>query len=79
MKRIYLYLALAIAIVGTAGYFLLSNSGSKDMKYRTEKASRGDIVLQVRATGTINPLQTVEVGSQVSGIIQKIFDELPVP
>ncbi len=73
MKRKYLYIIVAIVVVGTAGYFIFSGSGSKELRYRTEKASRGDIEVQVRATGTINPIQTVEVGSQVSGIIQKIF------
>ncbi len=73
MKRLYLYIILAVAILGTAGYFLLWNSGSKDVRYRTEKVGRGGIVVQVRATGTINPVQTVEVGSQVSGRIEKIY------
>ena len=73
MKRRYLYIILAIAIVGTAGYYLLSGSSGKEAKYRTDKVSRGDVTVQVRATGTINPVQTVQVGSQVSGIISKIF------
>ncbi len=73
MKRIYLYIIIGIVVVGTAGYFLLSNSNARDMKFRTEKISRGSVVVQVRATGTINPVQTVQVGSQVSGIIQKIY------
>jgi HlyD family secretion protein len=73
MKKTFLYIIIAIAILGTAGYFLLWNSGSKDIKYRTENVTRGNIVVQVRATGTINPVQTVQVGSQVSGIIEKIY------
>ena len=73
MKKIYLYMAIGVVVVGTAGYFFLSNSGSKDIKYRTEKVSRGSIVVQVRATGTINPVKTVQVGSQVSGIISRIY------
>jgi len=73
MKKTFLYIIIAVAILGTAGYFLLWNSTSKDIKYRTEDISRGSIVVQVRATGTINPVQTVQVGSQVSGIIEKIY------
>jgi HlyD family secretion protein len=72
MKRTYLYGIIAIVVLGTAGYFLLWNSNGKDVKYRTETTSKGSIVVQVRATGTINPVQTVAVGSQVSGIIEKI-------
>ena len=73
MKKIFLYIIIAVAILGTAGYFLLWGSNSKDIKYRTESIGRGSIVVQVRATGTINPVQTVAVGSQVSGIIEKIY------
>ncbi len=49
------------------------NSDSTEIKYRTEKVTRGDVTIQVRATGTINPMRTVQVGSQVSGIIEKIY------
>jgi HlyD family secretion protein len=41
--------------------------------FRTEKASIGDVVTTVTATGTINPVTTVEVGTQVSGTIKQIF------
>jgi HlyD family secretion protein len=73
MKKKYLYMILAVVVIGTGGYFWISNSNSKDVKYRTEKVSRGNITIQVRATGTINPVQTVRVGSQVSGTISKLF------
>jgi HlyD family secretion protein len=73
MKRNILYGVVILLVLGTTGYFFLWNGSSGEVKYRTEKVTRGDIVQQVRATGTINPVQTVEVGSQVSGIIEKIF------
>ena len=71
-KRKYVYLGIA-AIVIIGGYFLFFYGGSDDIEYRTEKVTRGDIMLQVRATGTINPVRTVQVGSQVSGILEKIY------
>jgi HlyD family secretion protein len=73
MKKIYLYILIGIVALGTVGYFWFSGSNSKDSRYRTDKASRGSIVQQVRATGVINPVKTVEVGSQVSGTISKIY------
>lgn len=72
-KKLHLYLIVGIVVLGTGGYLLFFNSGSMDVKYRTEKVSRGDVTIQVRATGTINPMRTVLVGSQVSGIIEKIY------
>lgn len=73
MKRIYLYILLGIVVLGSVGYLFISGSDGQDGKYRTEKVTRGDVVMQVRATGTINPIQTVKVGSQVSGTIAKLY------
>ncbi len=73
MKKKYVYMMVILVIAGTGGYFWVSNGNSKDVKYRTEKVSRGSIAVQVRATGTINPVQTVQVGSQVSGTIAKMY------
>lgn len=72
MKKISLILLPVLVVLGTAGYLLFRNNAN-DITYRTEKVSRGDVVVQVRATGTINPVRTVQVGSQVSGTIAKIF------
>jgi len=72
-KKLYLYIIVSIIVIGTAGYFLFIKSDSEDIQYRTEKVTRGDVTIQVRATGTINPMRTVQVGSQVSGIIEKIY------
>ncbi len=72
MKKILLII-IAVLALGTGGYFYLRGDSKNDTKYRTEKIGRGDVVVQVRATGTINPVQTVQVGSQVSGILSKIY------
>src|SRR5262245_10249338 len=44
-----------------------------DVKYRMSKVERGDITAYVSATGTLNPVIMVQVGTQVSGIIEKLF------
>lgn len=43
------------------------------MTYNTQKVERGDIITSITATGTIEPVTSVEVGTQVSGIIDKIY------
>ncbi len=63
--------ALVIVIVGAA--YLWSRNGSDKVSYRTEKIDRGDIVVSISATGTLNAVTTVLVGSQVSGTISKIY------
>jgi len=57
----------ALAIFATFGF----NSKSEDQHF-TAKVERGDIHDVVEATGTINAVITVQVGSQVSGVITKL-------
>src|SRR5512135_1620593 len=41
--------------------------------YRTEPVTRGDILATVTATGTVNAVTTVQVGTQVSGTIKSLY------
>ncbi|HLF15611.1 MAG TPA: efflux RND transporter periplasmic adaptor subunit [Bacteroidota bacterium] len=70
-KRIFVILGALLA--GAAGYYVIWGSDDTEYTYRTEAVSRGEIEKVVRATGTINPLQTVKVGSQVSGTVSRLF------
>lgn len=47
--------------------------GKKDEQYRTEKIDRGNITMTVTATGTLSAVTTVQVGSQVSGVIARLY------
>lgn len=47
--------------------------GNKDLQYRTEKVDRGDVTMTVTATGTLSAVITVQVGSQVSGVISRLY------
>src|ERR1700746_2201308 len=49
----------------------LRNNG--DATYQTATVTRGPITQAVTATGTLNPVVNVQVGSQVSGNISKLF------
>jgi HlyD family secretion protein len=66
-------LIVAVLIVAVAAYFL--RGGSSSAQYVTTAASQGEIVQAVTATGTVNPVVTVQVGSYVSGpIVQMLCD-----
>jgi HlyD family secretion protein len=71
MKKIVIGIALA-AVVAFAGYMYFTNDNGVS-PYRTAKVEKGEIVDAISATGTINAVTTVSVGSQVSGTIQQIF------
>src|ERR1051325_9246413 len=73
MSRRSLILVIAIvAVILVAVLFGRWRSGS-DRRFQTVTVTRGPITQAVTATGTLNPVQNVQVGSQVSGNIQKLF------
>jgi HlyD family secretion protein len=64
--------ALLAVVLGMGGYAYWNGGQSPPPKYKTAKIERGAVTQVVTATGTINPVITVQVGSQVSGIIQNL-------
>jgi len=62
----------AAAILGIALFFAL-RGGNNGVAYRTDAVTRGDVQQTVTATGTVNPVSTVLVGTQVSGTIKGLF------
>jgi HlyD family secretion protein len=70
-KTIFVVLAALAVIFG--GWALLHRRPAKEGKYRTGKVDRGDVTMTVSATGSISAVTTVQVGSQVSGIIAKLY------
>lgn len=69
------WLSLFIIILcGVVVYFAFGKSEKQtDKKFITSNISRGDLSQIVTATGEIMPVNTVNVGSQVSGTIEEIF------
>lgn len=59
---------MAATLAGGALYWSLA--GNDAVRYVTQKVTRGPIIRAVTASGTINPVITVQVGSYVSGVIQ---------
>src|SRR5499425_2728109 len=71
-KRIRLVIALgAVAIVAFAGFAFWSNRASA-AEYMTAKVERGNLRNTVTATGTLQAVTTVQVGSQASGTISAL-------
>jgi HlyD family secretion protein len=70
-RRFAAALGAAIVLVATAGLVLRGRNGRP--RYLTAAVERRSITAAVEATGTINPLTTVPVGSSVSGTVKYIF------
>ncbi len=71
MKKILIGSAMVV-LIGITLYLILVNKGNEP-QFRTDKVTRGDIVSTVTATGTVNAVTTVLVGTQVSGTIKSIY------
>jgi HlyD family secretion protein len=66
------WVVLAVVVVGIALFAAFGLSRSTQAQHFTAKVERGQIDDVVEATGTINPIVTVLVGSQVSGTIAEL-------
>ena len=73
-KSVIIIAVIFIVIAGVIlSFTLFKRSRSQFTKFKTESISRGDIEAVVITTGSLNPVTTVEVGSQVSGRIAKLY------
>ncbi len=66
------WLIASLIVVALAVFAAFQFKGTEQPKYFTAKVDRGDIRQVVEATGTINAVTTVQVGSQVSGTISRL-------
>ncbi|HVY54168.1 MAG TPA: efflux RND transporter periplasmic adaptor subunit [Thermodesulfobacteriota bacterium] len=76
MKLINRKTIAALILIILAGAFLLPRLfGGKDahITYRTAESDRNDVVSLISATGTLNPLNSVEAGTLVQGSVDKIY------
>ena len=74
MKNKKLWISVGVVAVAVVAYLLLSG-GKKEEKveFETAKVEQGNIQTSITATGTIEPVTSVTVGTQVSGIVSKLY------
>jgi HlyD family secretion protein len=73
------WIVIAAILIGTVLLAAFSFGRGSTPQYFTAKVERGDIRNVVQATGTINAVTTVQVGSQVSGTISKLYADFNSP
>jgi HlyD family secretion protein len=66
LRRITILLLILFTLANCRG------RGKKNEQFRTEKVDRGTVTMTVTATGTLSAVTTVQVGSQVSGVIARL-------
>jgi HlyD family secretion protein len=78
-RRILIVLVVLAAVATAVTFYLRRDGKTAQVKYRTETVDRGVVTSVVTATGTISAVTTVQVGSQVSGIIQNLYVDYNSP
>ena len=65
---------LAVAVVAAAAYVAWQQrEAAAAPRFRTEPAARGDLVVAVAATGSLQPTNKVDIGSELSGTVESVF------
>lgn len=72
-KKKIILAAAGVIIVGAIAWFFFGRTAKHTVTYQTVTVSRNSINTSVTATGTVEPVTQVEVGTQVSGIVYRIY------
>ncbi len=72
-STLWVVLVLVALVAGALGFWYWKRNGNEEPEYQTAAIARGEILQVVTATGTLNPVTNVTVGSQISGIIQTLY------
>src|SRR4030042_289849 len=81
MKKKIIGIIVVLVVVAGAilGLTVFRNGKNGELKYKTEKLARGDVEALVVTSGTLNPIEIVDVGAQVSGKIEKLYADFNSP
>jgi HlyD family secretion protein len=69
----WITLLLVLAAIGGGAYWYVDSHRESGTEYQSALVTRGDLTQVVTATGQLGPVVNVQVGSQISGIIKKLF------
>ena len=64
--------AFVVLALAAGGLWWSSRDTSGEVHYRTQPVKRGDITVSVTATGNLQPINQVDVGSELSGIVKSV-------
>ncbi len=78
-SRVLGFLVLIVVAAAATGAYFYTQSRGSTLKYRLAKVERGPLTATVSATGTLNAVITVQVGSQTSGQIKELHADFNSP
>lgn len=78
-KKKLIIIIIILLIAGILIWIFFGRKRNHEIVYETAEVTRGDVNTFVTATGTVEPITLVEVGTQVSGIVSKIYVDYNSP
>ncbi len=72
LKRLFFWLLVAGAVAAVAWYAVGKTNAKATVHYVTQPIEQGDLKLKVTATGNLEPTNQVDVGSEISGLIESV-------
>src|SRR5664279_4672864 len=71
-KKIYIPIIILVVLLATSYYFFFTGAKKAD-QYTFAQITRGNVSQTITATGTLQAVTTVDIGTQVSGKITKLY------
>lgn len=75
-RRRFLALGVGLLVVAVLAAWLLRTPAQQAPAYATETVTRGDLVVKVVANGTLQPTNKVDIGSELSGTVAKVYVDI---
>ena len=72
LLRRWIMWSVPVLVIGIVLAFLITHNKAESVQFRTQTAERGDLTLIVTATGNLEPINQVDVSSELSGIIRSV-------
>lgn len=77
--KVLVPLILLVVVIAGAAYFQKKSETNKGERYRTALVDHGPVIQRISANGTLNPVTVVNVGTQVSGTVVKLYTDFNQP
>ena len=74
MKKKWIIILVVLGLLVVGGIVMMNKKGANEnITFQTTQVEPGEISTNITATGTIEPVKTVDVGTQVSGIVKRLY------
>ena len=73
LRNRLILVGILLGIAALVAFFIIKSKNDKELVFETKTVTKGNLISTVSTTGTLSPVSTVDVGSQVSGTIEVVY------